>query len=236
VTEAPQRRRSRKLDVLRVIVFILLAGAAAAWLRGSGLLEYLEPEGLRARVDALGWWAIGFYFLAWILLVVLLSQTLLPTIAGGVMFGWLLGGILAVLGAALGASVQFWLARTVLKGPAESLIFRRLPQVREALEERGLALLILLRFVWAPSWAVNLGAGLTRLPYRTFAMAFPALLPGAVLITLLSDSLLVYGWRDIPPIRWGSMAAIVTGGIGVYLWAVRRWPELKLSFSKPDGS
>jgi uncharacterized membrane protein YdjX (TVP38/TMEM64 family) len=220
------------------VVVLLVAGVGGWYLRGSGLMEFLEPEGLRGRVDRLGWQAYGLYFAAWVLLVTFLGQTFLPTVAGGVMFGWLLGGVLAVAGAALGHTCQFWVARKLLRGPAESLLFRRLPHVPRAIEERGLALLVVLRFAWAPAWAVNLAAGVTRVRFRDFVLAFPAALPGAVLICLVSDSLLVYGWRDIPPARWGWMAAILAGGVGLYLWATRRWPELKLSFrgkAPPDG-
>ena len=228
--ERSPRRRSRKLDALRVVVVLLIVGVVGWYLRGSGLLEYLEPEGLRERVERLGWQAFGLYFGAWILMVTFLGQTFLPTVAGGVMFGWLLGGALAVVGGALGHTCQFWVARKILRGPAESLLFRRAPHVPRAIEERGLALLVVLRFAWAPAWAVNLAAGVTRVRFRDFALAFPAALPGAVLICLASDSLLLYGWSDIPPVRWGAMAAILTGGVGLYLWATRRWPELRLRF------
>ena len=216
------------------MVLVLLAAGVGGWyLRGSGLLEYLEPEGLRDRVDSLGWRAFGLYFLSWILLVTLMGQTFLPTVAGGVMFGWLLGGVLAVAGGALGHTCQYWLARKVLRGPAESLLFRKLPHVPRAIEERGLALLVVLRFAWAPAWAVNLAAGVTGVRYRDFALSFPAVLPGAMLICLVSDSLLLYGWSAIPPVRWGAMTAILAAGVGLYLWATRRWPELKLSFRRP---
>ena len=234
--QRPQRRRSRKLDAIRVVVVLLLLGVGGWYVGDSGVMEFLERETLRGQVDELGAWGIALYFGAWILLVTFLGQTLLPTLAGGVMFGWLLGGVLATLGAALGNIVQFAVARTALRGPAESLLFRRFPHVPQAIEERGLALLVVLRFVWAPAWAVNLASGVTQVSFRDYLLALSAIFPGAILICLLSDSLFVYGWSAIPAARWGAMAAILVGGVGLYFWAVRRWPELRLSFRRPPPS
>lgn len=230
----PKRRRSRKLDALRVVVVLALLGVGGWYVRELGVLQFLERETLRGHVDELGMWGVALYFGVWILLVTFLGQTFLPTIAGGVMFGWLLGAVLATVGAALGNICQFAVARTALRGPAESLLFRRFPHVPKAIEERGLALLVVLRFAWAPAWAVNLGSGVTRVRFRDYLLALPAILPGAILICLVSDSLFLYGWSAIPPARWGAMAAILVGGVGLYFWATRRWPDLRLSFRTPQ--
>ncbi len=226
--EAPPRRRSRKLDVIRVVVVLILLGVGAWYVRGSGVLEFLERETLRGHVDELGGWGVAVYFGAWILLVTFLGQTFVPTVAGGVMFGWLLGGLMAFVGAVLGHTAQYLVARSALRGPAESLLLRRYPQFARAIEERGLAVLVVLRFAWAPAWAVNLASGVTGVRLRDHLLALPAVIPSTLLVCLISDSVFLFGWSAIPAARWGAMAAILVGGVGFYFWATRRWPELRL--------
>ncbi len=223
------RQRSRKGLVLRLGAVLVVFAVAAGWLKESGIIELLaDRQGLQTRVDDLGVLAVLAYLGIWIMMQVLLSQALLPTIAGGMMFGWLGGGLLAVVGASLGCTVQFLVARYVFRSTAEWLVLERFPGVREQVAERGTSLLFFLRLIYAPSFVLNIVAGVSPIKLRQFAMAFPAMIPHSILICFVTDSFYRYGWADMPPIRWATMVGIVVAATGTYLWATRRWPELKI--------
>lgn len=229
MSEVAPKQRSRKGLILRLVVVVVVFAAAAGLLKESGLLELLaDRERLRTAVDELGVFAMLGYLAVWVLMQMLLSQALLPTVAGGMMFGWLGGGLLAVAGAALGSTAQFLVARYVFRSTAEWLVLERFPGVRAQVEERGTALLFLMRLLYAPSFVINIVGGVSPVTYRQFAMAFPALIPQSLLICFITDSFYRYGWADMPPIRWATMVGIVVAAGVTYVWATRRWPELKI--------
>ena len=226
----------RKRDLLRVAAFLVVAAAVVPLVNALGLGELLDASTLRGRVDELGRTAWAIYLGAWVILVVFTGQSLVPTVAGGILFGWVAGGFAAVVGATIACTAQFLVVRYALRGPAERLFFSRFPRLMDGIEDRGLGLLVLLRYLWAPLALVNIAAALSQMPLRRFVLAFPALLPQALLYCLVSDSLYTFGWRAIPLERWGLMAALVLGGLGTYWIAVRRWPELRSFVGNRRGS
>ena len=225
VTEAP--RRSRLFDALRVLAFLLVAVGLYQVVQVYDLRALGDPEVLHARVDGMGAWAVVFYLALWVVFQCALGQTVIPTLAGSVMFGWAAGAGLAVFGAFFATSVHYWLVRLLLRGPAEALVLRRFPRLKEGIEERGLALLVLLRFLWFPSMLVTMGSAVTRTSFRTHLMAIPAILPQAFLWCLGTDSLYTYGWDGIPLWRWALFVGVVAASILAYIYATRRWPQLK---------
>ncbi len=222
-------RGSRRAQLLKLAAVALVFAGGVALLRESGLLELMQDrEQLQSRVDDLGPLAVVCYLGVWIPMQVLLSQAFLPTVAGGIMFGWAFGGALAVAGAALGCTVQFLVARYVFRDTAEWLVLERFPQVHELIEERGLAILFVLRLMYAPSFVLNIVGGISTMPLRKFALAFPALLPQCLLICFVADSFYRFGWSDMPAARWATMAGIVVASVVAYRGAVQRWPELRI--------
>ncbi|MCP4872832.1 MAG: TVP38/TMEM64 family protein [Proteobacteria bacterium] len=224
-----RKTQSRRAQILKIVAVLLVFVGGAAALRESGLLELMQDrELLQQRVDELGVLAVVAYLAMWVPLQVLLSQAFLPTVAGGIMFGWLGGGILAVIGAALGCTAQFLVARYVFRDTAEWLVLSRFPEIHEIVEERGVATLILLRLLYAPSFALNIVGGISSMPLRKFALAYGALLPQSLLVCFVADSFYRFGWSDMPPIRWATMVGIVVVGVLGYRAAVKRWPELRI--------
>jgi uncharacterized membrane protein YdjX (TVP38/TMEM64 family) len=208
---------------LLVGVFVGLNGAADAY----GLKEYLDPDRLRAEVDALGPRALLLYFAAWILLHVPTGQSFLPTAAGAIMFGWVAGGLLAVVGLAISATIQFLIVRHLLRGAAQEVLEKRFPTLGQAIERRGLGILVMMRFLGVPPpWMANVAAALTTMPTRTFLTSFWASFPLAIITCLGVDSVFTYGWRDIPAGRWALFLGLLVASLVAYQLAKRRWPEL----------
>ncbi len=223
---APRRRLTRA-DVLKLVVFAVLAVGLVVAVDHWDLRELRDPLVLEARVESLGGWIWVAYFGLWIVLQVAVGQTLIPTVVGGFLFGWLLGGFMALAGAMVSTTVHLLVVRTLLRAPAEALIFSRFRHIKDGIEQRGVALLALLRFLWFPSSLITLGTAVTRISVRDHLLGVPFMLPQAILWTLATESIYRYGWSGIPAARWIAFGTIAVTSIAAYLLAMRRWPQLK---------
>lgn len=92
------------------------------------------------------------------------------SLAAGAIFGTVMGTLYAVIAATLGATLAFLVARYLLREAVLNRFGPKLERIDRELEERGLNYLLFLRLVPVfPFFLINLAAGLTRLPLRTFA-------------------------------------------------------------------
>ncbi len=224
------RRRSM---LIRLVIFAAVVAVAAIAVREAGFEELLEPEALRARVDELGWRGVLLLLGGWMVLGTLAGQTFLPTMAGAVAYGWVAGGFIAVLGMALSGTAQFLGFRFLLRDVAQTLVLSRFPALTKSMEERGLGLLVMLRFIWFPNLLLNGSTALTAMPLRSFVVAFPAALPQALLLCLVADSLYTWGWAGIPTGRWVLIGSLLGGGIVTYVFAMVKFPALRAFTRRP---
>lgn len=91
------------------------------------------------------------------------------SLAAGAVFGVVMGTVYANIAASIGATLAFLVTRYLLHDMVERTFGARLEKLNRELEARGLNYLLFLRLVPVfPFFLINLGAGLTRLPLRTF--------------------------------------------------------------------
>jgi uncharacterized membrane protein YdjX (TVP38/TMEM64 family) len=96
----------------------------------------------------------------------------LMSLAAGAIFGSLMGTVYAVIAAAIGATMAFLIARYLLRDLVAKRFGSRMEVINLELEKRGFNYLLFLRLVPVfPFFMINLAAGLTRLPLRTFFSA-----------------------------------------------------------------
>ena len=102
------------------------------------------------------------------------------SLAAGAIFGPLLGTVYANLSATVGATIAFLATRYLLRDAVLAKFGPKLAGLDRELEERGLNYLLFLRLVPVfPFFLINLAAGLTRLPLRTFVIGTMAgIIPG----------------------------------------------------------
>lgn len=120
------------------------------------------------------------------------------SLAAGAIFGSIMGTVYSVIAATLGATLAFLLVRYLLRDVVLSRFGSRLEGMNRELEQRGFSYLLFLRLVPPiPFFLINLAAGLTRLPLRTFFFGtllgiipggFIYVNAGASLATIESDS------------------------------------------------
>ena len=91
------------------------------------------------------------------------------SLAAGAIFGAITGTVYANLAATIGATLAFLATRFLLHDLVQRKFGDRLKKLNHELETRGLNYLLFLRLVPIfPFFLINLAAGLTRLPLRTF--------------------------------------------------------------------
>ena len=102
------------------------------------------------------------------------------SLAAGAIFGSIMGTIYANIAATLGATLAFLVTRYLLRDAVLNKFGSKLEGMNRELETRGFNYLLFLRLVPVfPFFLINLAAGLTKLPLRTFFIAtMVGIIPG----------------------------------------------------------
>lgn len=99
------------------------------------------------------------------------GATILSLTAGAI-FGSIMGTVYAIIAATIGATLAFLVTRYLLRDVVLNKFGDKLEGMNRELENRGFSYLLFLRLVPVfPFFLINLAAGLTRLPLRTFFLA-----------------------------------------------------------------
>jgi uncharacterized membrane protein YdjX (TVP38/TMEM64 family) len=114
----------------------------------------------------------GFVALYIIQTALSLPGAAIMSLAAGAIFGSAMGTLYAVISATIGAALAFLVTRYLLRDLVLQRFGSRLEGMNRELEQRGFNYLLFLRLVPVfPFFLINLAAGLTRLPLRTFVTA-----------------------------------------------------------------
>lgn len=91
------------------------------------------------------------------------------SLAAGAVFGALMGTVYANIGATIGATLSFLVARYLFHDTIQGKFGPRLVRINKELDNAGFNYLLFLRLVpLFPFFLINLAAGLTKIPLRTF--------------------------------------------------------------------
>jgi len=181
-------------------IFLLLAAVAAiALFFWFDLGRFLTLAALKSNRQALlDLYAThrlamvaGFMALYIIQTALSLPGAAILSLAAGALFGSLLGTLYAVVSASIGATLAFLVTRYLLRDLVLGRFGERLEGINRELEQRGLNYLLFLRLVPVfPFFLINLAAGLTRLPLRTFVLGtLLGIIPGGFVFVNAGASL-----------------------------------------------
>jgi uncharacterized membrane protein YdjX (TVP38/TMEM64 family) len=159
-------------------IIIILSGALlVALFFYLDLGRYLTLEALKANRQALADFyaghrlvtVAGFMAIYIVQTALSLPGAAILSLAAGAVFGAAMGTVYANLAATIGATLAFLVTRYLLHATVQRRFGSRLEKLNAELEARGLNYLLFLRLVPVfPFFLINLAAGLTRLPLRTF--------------------------------------------------------------------
>ncbi|RJQ14249.1 MAG: TVP38/TMEM64 family protein [Nitrospiraceae bacterium] len=126
---------------------------------------------------------IAGYMLVYILVTSLsLPGATVMTLAGGALFGLITGTVIVSFASTIGATLACFVSRSVLREWVQGRFGDKLATVNRGIEEDGPFYLFTLRLAPVfPFWLVNLLAGLTNMPLRTFYLVSQiGMLPGTI--------------------------------------------------------
>jgi uncharacterized membrane protein YdjX (TVP38/TMEM64 family) len=162
---------------LRKSILAMVAIAAIAAFFTFDLHNLLTLEALKANRQLLLTYAAshavvtvaGFMALYIIQTALSLPGATIFSLAAGALFGPLLGTVYAVTAATTGATLAFLVTRYLLRDLVLAKFGPRLAGMNRELATRGFSYLLFLRLIpLFPFFLINLAAGLTHLPLRTF--------------------------------------------------------------------
>jgi len=171
----PERLTMNTRKLLTILAFA--AGLALFFL--LDLQRFLSLEALKANRQALQQYhdahplamAAGFMALYIIQTALSLPGAAILSLAAGAIFGTVMGTLYAIIAASIGATLAFLVTRYLLRDAVQNRFGDRLEGINRELERRGWNYLLFLRLVPIfPFFLINLAAGLTRLPLRTFLL------------------------------------------------------------------
>ena len=159
-------------------ILVLMFGAALVFLFfWFDLQRFLTLEALKGnRQELAEYYAAHEFAMVAGFMAVYIAQTALSlpgaailSLAAGAIFGAVRGTVYANIAATIGATLAFLVTRYLLRDLVLAKFGPKLEGLNRELEERGLNYLLFLRLVPVfPFFLINLAAGLTRLPLRTF--------------------------------------------------------------------
>lgn len=113
------------------------------------------------------------------------------SLAAGAIFGTAIGVVCVIVSATLGATLAFLATRHLLRDAVMNRLGGRVEEINRELEAHGFNYLLFLRLVpLFPFFLINLSAGLTRLPLRTFVVGtMLGIIPGGFVYVSAGASL-----------------------------------------------
>ena len=202
---------------LTIIFAVALLIALFFWF---GLGRYLTLETLKANRERLAdlyaghrvGVVAGFMAIYIIQTALSLPGAAILSLSAGAVFGTAMGTVYAVIAATAGATLAFLVTRYLLHDAVQRKFGSRLETLNRELEARGLNYLLFLRLVpLFPFFLINLAAGLTRLPLRTFVIGtLVGIIPGGFVYVNAGASLAtITSLREIASLRvLGSFALL----------------------------
>lgn len=160
----------------RIVILLFIAVVISSFFYFD-LGRYLTIESLKANQAVFA----EFYashrlgtVLTFIAIYIIQTAISLPgatilTLAAGALFGVVMAAIYVNIGATIGATAAFLVTRYIFHDSVQKKFGSRLEKINTELERSGLNYLLFLRLVPVfPFFLINLGAGLTKIPLRTF--------------------------------------------------------------------
>ena len=202
------------------LLLLLLAALAIGLFFYLDLGRFLTLAALKANRQALADYyaahrvvaVAGFMALYIVQTALSLPGAAVLSLAAGAVFGALPGTLYANLAATIGATLAFLVTRYLLRDAILAKFGPKLEGINRELEARGFNYLLFLRLVpLFPFFLINLAAGLTRLPLRTFVVGtMIGIIPGGFVYVNAGASLAsINSLRDVASPRvLGSFALL----------------------------
>ena len=212
---------------LLIIIVVLIIG-----LRFTGIGSQLTLENLQANAARLRDFSDNHFLasvLAFILIYIIVTGFSLPgalilTLAGGYLYKTLLAAVFVNIGATAGATLAFVFARYIAGTWIQQKYADKLSGFNAELDKNGPSYLLTMRLIPVfPFFLINLFAGLTRIPLRTFVWTTSlGILPGSLVYAYAGQQLgNIHNIKDIFTTRI-LIAFLLLAGLAILPAIIRK--------------
>ncbi|WP_251867396.1 TVP38/TMEM64 family protein [Enterococcus malodoratus] len=178
----------------KIIIFILLLLLVIFMAYQFGLVDFLtDISGLRAYLEALGWWGYVIFILLSVVVAVFLLPGQFLAIVGGLAYGGFLGGLLTIIGASLGASISFIIGKYVAR---EYILTRfgsdpTFQKIERGVKENGISFLVFTRLVPVFPFAIQSYAyAMTPMSVKKFSLiSFLTMMPASFIYAFMASEI-----------------------------------------------
>ena len=211
--------RNRGVVLRGIVLAVVLVAVVVLWL----LLPTPTVDDIRRDIEGAGVWGGLVFAVGYGIASLVPIPKSVVSIAAGIVFGFWWGVLLVTVGSIIGATLAFLLGRRLGKDLVERFLGGRLDKVDDALSDRGLKAVLIVRVIPVlPFTLVNYSAGLTRVNRRDYALGtLIGMLPGTLVFVAIGAFGFTLGW----PFFIAAAIVVVLGGL---VWLlVRRLRGLK---------
>ncbi len=218
-TDSSRTRPTRRAAIKALALVLFIAGAILV-VQFTPVKEYFTREALENFLEQASWWAPALFSLFYAVGVCLFIPGTLLAGIGAALFGPYVGFLFVFIGAMIGASAAFFIARTLGREFAASIVGDRLKKYDEAIERHGFATVLYLRLIYFPFTPMNFGMGLTRVRFWDyfFGTAF-GIVVGTFIFTFfigtLRDIWLSGEWSGL--LSWQVFLSVALLAFSLYL-------------------
>lgn len=178
----------------KIIIFILLLLLVIFMAYQFGLVDFLtDISGLRAYLEAIGWWGYVIFILLSVVVAVFLLPGQFLAIVGGLAYGGFLGGLLTIIGASLGASISFIIGKYVAR---EYILTRfgsdpTFQKIERGVKENGISFLVFTRLVPVFPFAIQSYAyAMTPMSVKKFSLiSFLTMMPASFIYAFMASEI-----------------------------------------------
>ncbi|PKO17530.1 hypothetical protein CVU37_08555 [candidate division BRC1 bacterium HGW-BRC1-1] len=219
------KKRQIAGDIARVVIVVGLFAAVALIFEHPAVQEQIDVQHLRSLMRDTGWRGALIFFAATALITAVGIPRLWISVAAGALYGAVEGSVVAQAASLGGAILNFYLARTLLRGPITRRLTPRMKHWYKRLNENGFRWILYLRlFPLSNASLTNTIGGISRMRTRDFVSAtFLGYLPMTIIFALFGSSA---AKRSLPQL-------VVAGIIFSVVLVGRYWYE-KLR-KEPEG-
>jgi uncharacterized membrane protein YdjX (TVP38/TMEM64 family) len=179
-----------KRDIARVVIMVLVFAGVAYALTLPAVREQIDVGKIRGWAQGHGWHGTLFFIVLSSCLTGIGIPRLWISTAAGAIFGAALGTVIGHFSSMLGATLNFYIARFVLRGPIERHMPARVRIWYDRFNENGFRWLLYMRlFPLSNATFTNTVGGISRMSYgQFFAATFIGYTPLTLVFALFGSS------------------------------------------------
>ena len=209
-TQGTEHRRPS--DWLRLALPVVFVGIVVLVAWRLGYFKLRDPQKLHQAADAADdspWFVPAFVGVYGVIAALAFPMTLFAYTAGAI-FGFIKGGIIVWIGSILGGAGGYWLARTILGGPAERMLGDRKREFASAMHGKVFLNVLRMQLIpFRPFGLVNYAAGVIETPFfRFIAGTAIGVIPGTIATVFVGDQI-GHGIRGNHQAYWIAAAVAI---------------------------